>query len=157
MKARLAASAAKRRQGKGWALTQEILKRVRDTFRREREDRRDPPAHGMCHVLAETIRAVGHNVSPEWRSDPFAYRTLRLAFDRILDKLAPPGEIRAPLRSEGPDGLFPGTLPGSRNFFLLAEGEGEEVTPEHVARMISDLVLMALAQPSLNDEDRSLI
>src|SRR5262249_3048448 len=102
-------------------------------------------------------RAVGHNVSPEWRSDPFAYRALRLAFDRILDKLAPPGEISSPRRSEGQGSLFPGTLPGSRNFFLLAEGEGEEVTPERVARMISDLVLMALAQASLNDEDRSLI
>jgi hypothetical protein len=154
MKAQLAASAARRDRGRGWSVTQEILRRIYDAFRKEREDRRDRPARSLSYLLAETISAARHNISPDWRSDPFAYRTVRLAFDRVLDKLAPPGEIRPPARrSKAAHGMEPLALPGSGSFFLWDE-EGE-ITPEKMAHMISDLVLAALARPPLTEVDPS--
>ena len=149
MKAQLVASAASRRQGKGWTLTQEILRRVYDALRQEREDRRDPPARALCHLLAETIRTVGHSVSPDWRSDPFAYRTVRLAFDRILDEWAPPGEIRPPARrSKAAHGMESVKHPGSVGFYLWGE---DEMTPEKMAHMVSSIVLAELTRPPLTE------
>jgi hypothetical protein len=149
MKAQLTAAAALRRQGRGWSLTQELLFRLQRTFDRERDERRDPAARALCYLLAEVIATVAFNVRPRhWRSDPFAFRTMRLAFNNILDALEPPGEIQAPSRTDaGNPWTELGQLwavPGDRLFSIM-----QHQTPEDMARFTSEVLLRRLAEETV--------
>jgi hypothetical protein len=149
MKTQLVASAARRDRGRGWSLTQEILFRVQRSFDRERDERRDPAARALCYLLAEVITTVAFNVRPRhWRSDPFAFRTMRLAFNHLLDALEPSGEIQAPARTDE-DNPFAElgqlwAIPGDR---LLSIQQHQ--TPGDMARFTSDVLLMRLAQQTV--------
>jgi hypothetical protein len=152
MRAKLEASAA-RRPGKGWVLTQEILHRLQRTFDRERDERRDPASRALCYLLAQVIATVALNVKPrEWRSDPFAFRTMKLAFNQILDALEPPGEIKAPNPTEDKESPFAAlpifpiwAVPGTGLFATNIGGS----TPEEMARFTRDVILMRLAEPEV--------
>ena len=99
MRAQLESAA--RRSGK--SVTQELLRRLNDSFRRDREKRghRDDASRALCYLLAELIELVNLNTvdNPKpsaWRESPFAFRTIKLAFARLLDALEPKGKIKAP-------------------------------------------------------------
>jgi hypothetical protein len=148
MKEQLAASAARRPRG-GWSLTQELLFRLAQTFGKERDARRDPAARALCYLLAEVITSVAFNVRPrDWRSDRFAFQTVRLAFNYLLDTLEPPGEIRAPDRTdEGNPFAALGRLwavPGDTRFEIV-----QHQTPEDMARFISHVLLSRLAEETV--------
>jgi hypothetical protein len=148
MRAQLVASAG-RRPGGGWSLTQELLHRVQRTFDRERDARRDPAARALCYLLAEVITSVAFNVRPrDWRSDRFAFQTVRLAFNYLLDTLEPPGEIRAPDRTDkGNPFAALGQLwavPGDHRFEIT-----QHQTPEDMARFISHVLLSRLAEETV--------
>lgn len=134
MRAALEASAAKRKPGKSGLLSEEILHRLRLSFVRERDERRDPASTALCRLLTEVILAVANStVGPQdWRSDPWAFEAVRLAFDQILLRLKPPGEMRAPATRQGV--WAAGTIPVR---FQLGEG-----TPEEMAHFVSDVILM---------------
>jgi hypothetical protein len=147
MRAKLGASAARRRNGKGWVLTQEILYRLQHSFDRERDEQRDPASRALCYLLAQVIATVAANVRPrEWRSDPFAFRTMKLAFGQILDALEPKGEIRPPSRVEDKGDPFAGidiwAVSGTGQFMIGGS------TPEEMARFTRDVILMRLAEPA---------
>jgi hypothetical protein len=128
----LEASAAERKQGKGWSLSEEILLRLKQTFYDERRDR-DRASKALCRFLTEVILAVANStVGPNWRSDPWAFKAIRLAFDRVLVGLEPPGEIRAPATRQG-------VWAAGANPVRFQLGEG---TPEEMAHFISDVILM---------------
>ena len=150
MRAELERSAAKRRSGEGWSLTQEVLFRLTRSFDRERDERRDPASRALCYLLAEVISAVAHNATgPNWRSDPFAFRAIKLAFGQILDDLEPKGEIRAPVARK--DDPFSGLRvhPGATPIPFQLGGE----TPEEMAHFVRDVILMRARQDSY--EERS--
>jgi hypothetical protein len=153
MRARLEASAARRQNGNGWVLTQEILHRLQRSFDREREEQRDPASRALCYLLAQVIATAATSVRPrDWRSDPFAFRAIKLAFAQILDALEPPGEIRAPSPTEdtaklfGKEDPFAGLsiwgVPGSNRFIVGGS------TPEDLARFTRDVILMRLDEPA---------
>jgi hypothetical protein len=140
MRAGLERSAAKRRQG-GWSLTQEILWRLQRSFDRERDERRDPASRALCYLLAEVISAVAPNTAgPNWRSDPFAFRAIKLAFGQILDALEPKGEIRTPSDLW----IHPGAMPMRT---ALSYGG----TPEQMAHFICDVMLMRMRQDAYEE------
>jgi hypothetical protein len=144
LRAQLERSAAKRRRGEGWSLTQEILRRLHRSLERERDERRDPPSRALCYLLAEVISAVASNtVGPNWRSHPWSFRAIKQAFGQVLDALEPTGEIRAPVTRQGDpfSGLWAaGAIPVR---FQLGEG-----TPEEMAHFVRDVILMRMRQDS---------
>jgi hypothetical protein len=148
MKAQLIESAG-RRPGGGWSLTQELLFRLQRTFDKERDARRDPAARALCYLLAEVVTAVAFNVRPrDWRSDRFAFQTVRLAFNHLLDWMEPPGEIRPPDRTDkGNPFAELGQLwvvPGDTRFEIV-----QHQKPEDMARFIGNVLLSRLAEATV--------
>ena len=106
----------------GRSLSQELLRRLRESFHRERDKARDPAMRALCFLMAETAHhAVGyHKIKPhppkgltleeaalgeitleeipmfDWRSNPFFYRAFKIAFIKLLNALEPQGEIKPP-------------------------------------------------------------
>jgi hypothetical protein len=94
--------AAARRNRK--TLSDELLWRLRSSFSRERDERRDPAMRGLCHLIAELAHhVVGIHAAEgisryevwDWRSDAFFYRAFKVAVIRLLDALEPTGPIKA--------------------------------------------------------------
>ena len=102
MRKRLAAAAKKRPAG-GWSVSQELLHRVQRSFDRERDERRDPATRALCYLLAEVI-SMATTVLPnrDWRSDPFVFRSISLAFTQLLAALEPEGDIQPPPLEDEP-------------------------------------------------------
>ena len=92
----------------GRSLSQELLRRLRDSFHRERDKARDPAMRALCFLMAETAQeAVGyHQLKPypsrervpmfDWRTNPFFFRAFKIAVGKLLDALEPIGKIEAP-------------------------------------------------------------
>ena len=155
MRKQLERSAAYRRNGAGWKLTQEMLYRLQRSFDREQDEKRDPAARALGYLLAEVISFVASTKRPfgelvtrdgdtkffpnsNWRSDPFAFHAIRLAFNLILDALQPTGAMRPPRTAEQPlDGEA--WILGER-FPIPAN------TPEALAKSIRDIILFRLAR-----------
>jgi hypothetical protein len=131
MRAQLEAAAKQRHR----SLTQEMLSRLRRSFDRERDEKRDRASRGLCYLLAETIYMIEANAhagaEPEgWRSDPFVFRTVRLTFDKVLGRLQPPGEIRRPDLAD--------TAIGGGSFVVGGD------TPEQMSEIAADVMMMML-------------
>jgi hypothetical protein len=83
---------------KSWSLSQEIIWRLQGSLQEERDKRRDPAMTGLLFVIAQLVRNVEHGkimTGKHWRVDPFKFRALRIAVDKLLAALQPPGEIQA--------------------------------------------------------------
>jgi len=80
-------------------LSREIATRLRGSLHYKKQQ--DPAVRALCYLISETAKHVAPS-SPDidprihWRSNPFYYAAFKVAVDRILDTLKPPGEIRAP-------------------------------------------------------------
>ena len=82
---------------KGWSLSQELLWRVRSSYKRQREEeRRSPATRALCFLLSELAERVGLPNIAEWHRNPFAFRAFRLALAQVLERLEPAGEIKSP-------------------------------------------------------------
>jgi len=142
MRKQLELAAARRLDGRGWKLTQEMLHRLQRSFDRERDEQRDPPNRALAYLLSEVVRLyVAVTGITQWRSDLFSFRTIKLAFASVLDALEPAGEMRPPrTKDENPllgtswirDGTF--DFPGNNH--------------EALARSIRDVILFRLARDS---------
>jgi hypothetical protein len=86
-----------------WTLTDELLLRLRGSFRRERDESRQPSMRALCFLISELAdHIVGVKVAwgksefgfYDWRSDPFFYKAFKIALGRLLDALEPPGPIK---------------------------------------------------------------
>jgi hypothetical protein len=115
LRAELEAAAGK----SGKSVTQELLRRLNDSFHRDVAKQRDPASYALCFVLAELISLVnwntgGDDATPsDWRKNPFAFKTIRLAFDRLMATFEPRGKVKAPspLRLGGSVGYVGGSTP----------------------------------------------
>jgi hypothetical protein len=92
-------------QTSGKSVSQELLRRLSNTFDRDREKARDPDMRALCFLIAETARqAVGIPVSDQlkstntlsWRNNPFFFRAFKIAVGTLLDALEPAGPITPP-------------------------------------------------------------
>jgi hypothetical protein len=82
---------------KGWSLSQELLWRVRSSYKRQREEeRRSPATRALCFLLSELAERVGLPNIAEWHRSPFAFRAFRLALAQVLERLEPAGAIKSP-------------------------------------------------------------
>jgi Arc-like DNA binding domain len=86
--------AAARKRGRN--ISEELLARLRVSFAREREQKRDPATRALTFLIANVAEQVHLGMSPEWNKVPFLFRAFRLAVATVLDALEPSGEMRPP-------------------------------------------------------------
>jgi hypothetical protein len=89
---------------RGWTLTDELMWRLRNSFNREREERRDPAIRALSYLIAELAHHVASGAYMgdrefalySWRRSPFCYRALKIAVGKLFDALEPPGPVTLP-------------------------------------------------------------
>ena len=89
--------AAARKRGRN--LTDELLGRLRASFAREREQKRDPAMRAIGFLIAATAEEIHkqQSLSKDWQRNPFIFRAFRYAVAKLLEALDPPGEAKSPL------------------------------------------------------------
>ncbi len=74
----------------GRSLSQEIERRLKDSFRIQKA--RDPAVAALCYLIGEiAIRACG-----DWKNAPWHFQAFRTALNGLLDFLAPTGPVEVP-------------------------------------------------------------
>src|SRR5690348_13060707 len=80
LRAQLEVAARKNaKQNRTWNVSREMVRRLRQSFRKERGDHRNQAMRAICHLVAETGRRglrtdepmEGHN----WHRNPFKFKT----------------------------------------------------------------------------------
>ncbi len=89
----------------GKSLGQELLRRLQDSFNRDRDKARDPAMQALCFLIAETAQqTAGLNKATHrelyWRTNPFYFRAFKIAVGKLLDALEPKGDIEPPLEMQ---------------------------------------------------------
>jgi hypothetical protein len=89
----------------GKSVSQELLRRLQDSFYRDRDKARDPAMRALCFLIAETAQqTAGLNNSKDraldWRTNPFYFRAFKIAVGKLLDALEPKGKIEPPLEMQ---------------------------------------------------------
>src|SRR5580704_12518093 len=90
MRSRLEASAARHRNGDGWALTQEILHRLQQSF--DHEWQTPAPTLALAYLvsrLADDCSVNTGNKKYLWHKDSFAFEALEQALAMLLKVLRP--------------------------------------------------------------------
>ena len=91
MRARLAASA--RRSNR--SLSQEVLARLNRSLNKDIDKSVDPAMRAICFLISSLAYSIHWNM-PNWRSDPFMFKAIKIGIGKLLDALEPSGEIRLP-------------------------------------------------------------
>ena len=91
----------------GKSVTQELLRRLQDSFHRDRDKSRDPGLRALCFLIGEAAERVGALRSalrpgraPLWRNDRFSFAAFKLTVAKLLDILEPEEELKSPLTVE---------------------------------------------------------
>jgi hypothetical protein len=89
----------------GTNISQELLRRLQNSFNRDREKARDPAMQALCFLIAETAQQTAGMSTPmrprqEWRTNPFYFRAFKIAVGKLLDALEPKGEIEPPVEMQ---------------------------------------------------------
>ena len=131
-------------------ISQELLRRLADSFYRDRDRARDPAMRALCFLIAETAhQAVGIHLGEEerpigsWRDDPFFFRAFKIAVGKLLDELEPPGPIRPPVMKWF--GAFDK---------LTRSYETPQARGEYAADYIWNALLTAPASPAERENER---
>lgn len=86
---------------RGRSVSQEILRRIQETFRYDRDRARDPAMQALCFLIAQLAGEVAGLTDQkgqpafDWRTNPFFFRAFKLGIAKLLDALEPAGEIRS--------------------------------------------------------------
>ena len=114
-------------KGSGRSLTQEVTKRLDDSFGIKAEP--DPRLRAITYLIGQVTLYTGK----EWRTNPWMFQAFKAAVSLILERLAPPGELIPPemVRQFGAKmGVPPDQL--------------ESMTPEGFGFVISEIVWTVL-------------
>jgi Arc-like DNA binding domain len=88
----------------GRSVTQELLRRIQDSFYRDRDKTRDPAQRALCFMITELADNVTSGAERDrkfnWRTDPFFFRAFKIAVGLLLDALEPSGEMEPPPEQE---------------------------------------------------------
>ena len=80
----------------GRSVTQELLRRVQESFDQDRKNYRDPATKALCFLFSDLAENV-HGGTPDWRSDPFLFRAFKIGVTKLLNNLPEPkGKIEPP-------------------------------------------------------------
>jgi Arc-like DNA binding domain len=86
--------AARRESGRSF--TQELLTRLRRSLDEDRKNYRDPATKALCFLFSELADYIHHG-TPDWRSDPFLFKSFKLGVAKLLDNLPEPaGKLETP-------------------------------------------------------------
>jgi hypothetical protein len=113
LRAELEAAARRRNRN----LTDELIGRIRLSFAREHEQKRDPATRALLFLISQLAEQVHMNSPIEWHQNPFMFRAFKLAVARLLDALEPSGKIQTPNEEV------------ARAYFEVARGAKEKPAP----------------------------
>jgi hypothetical protein len=146
MRAELEAAARRRDH----TISDELLWRLRASFARDYEERRDPAILALTFLIARLAEYI-HLRLPfpmKWHENPFMFQAFKLGITKVLDAFAPSGEIESPYKDN------PEASAGRRqNLQRLADTRR---TPEDAAQAAADRVLELLFEPQVYLEDVSI-
>jgi TraY domain len=83
---------AKRQSGR--SLSQEIEKRLVDSFREEKSG--DQGTRAFCYLIRELAKSIRFDPKTYWHNDPFLFETFKLAVPKLIDRLKPDGTAVPP-------------------------------------------------------------
>jgi Arc-like DNA binding domain len=86
------------RQASGRSLSQELLWRASNTFKRDRDLSRDRSLRAFCFLFSELVHVICVNpeLVPDWRFDPWLFQAFKFAIPKLLDHFQPAGETKLP-------------------------------------------------------------
>jgi hypothetical protein len=139
LRTELEAAARKR----GHNLTDELLWRLRLSFAKEREQRRDPAMRALTFLIGQMAAFIPLSFVREWHKNPFMFEALKLGTAKVLDAIAPPGEIESPYKD------MPKASGKSADAVNRARQDiaNRCRTPEDAAQVAADFVLTQLFNP----------
>jgi Arc-like DNA binding domain len=91
--------AAARRTGR--SMSQEILRRVQNSFHRDRDRSNDPALRAICFLISQIAKHASVLEQRTWRTDPFKFKTFKRGVAVLLSKLEPSGEMVCPFKKAG--------------------------------------------------------
>jgi hypothetical protein len=152
MRTELEAAANKR----GRSISQEVLRRLTDSFYKDRTKDRDRTVRALCYLISDMaskmnyIPGIDKHSSSEWRTNPFIFKAFKTAVASLLDFLEPPGKIISPLTEETSKRLLKfgekNAGPNSelaKKYYTLVSGFYESPEDLGRARFIETLTTMA--------------
>jgi hypothetical protein len=75
------------------SVSQEILRRVTDSFEIENDKGRKPETRALCFLVARLEEIVSNETDGHWRTNPYFYRAFKQALNDLLEKMRPVGEL----------------------------------------------------------------
>jgi hypothetical protein len=91
-----AAKARSKETNRRIGLSQELLRRLAESFDQDRRTWRDPATRALCFLISELAETIGLGQSG-WRSDPFLFRAFKVGVAKLLDNIPQPaGKIETP-------------------------------------------------------------
>jgi len=81
----------------GRSTSQEILRRLNESFGASRDKQRDPAVRAICFLIAQLADRIRWASGPNlWDGNPFLFRAFKIGVEKLLDGLEPQGEIKNP-------------------------------------------------------------
>jgi hypothetical protein len=75
--------------------SQELLRRLYDSFGINRDKDRDPATRALCFLISEIAEKIRW-ASPQWHGDPFFFKAFKIGVAKLLDEIEPKGKIQPP-------------------------------------------------------------
>jgi hypothetical protein len=135
----------------GRSVSQEVLRRIQESFYLERDKVRDPSMRALCFLIAQLAGHVAGLTDAQgrpafnWRTDRFFFQAFKLAVAKVLDALEPSGEIRSP------KDMFENRDKDENGIRLFEMVKATYETPEARADAAARTLLSTLKQPSFNE------
>jgi hypothetical protein len=134
--------AAARRRNRN--LTDELIGRIRASFAREHEQKRDPATRALLFLFSQLAEQVHLNSPIEWHQNPFMFRAFKLAVARLLDALEPSGKIQPPYEDVARASLEVARGAKEKHAPVLVQSQwfvDQYQTPEKTAAAVADSIL----------------
>jgi hypothetical protein len=84
----------------GSSVSQELMRRLQNSFNRDRDKARDPAMQALCFLIAEVAQQTSGLRNLDWRTNPFYFRAFKIAVGKLLDALEPKGKIEPPVEMQ---------------------------------------------------------
>ena len=130
----------------GRSVSQEVLRRIQESFHRDRDRARDPAMRALCFLIAQLAGEVAGPTDTQgrpyfdWRNDRFFFRAFKLAVAKVLDALEPSCEIRSPI------GVFDNLRKDEEGIRLFEMFKATYETPEARADTSARTLMSSLMQ-----------
>jgi Arc-like DNA binding domain len=90
---------ASRRSGR--SISQEILRRVQNSFQRDRDRANAASLRALCFLISQIAEHASVLENNSWRAEPFKFKAFKRGVSTLLSKLEPSGEVVGPFEKAG--------------------------------------------------------